>query len=198
MITAFFFMGDNDGDSKMVAYAYNFSATKHFISKYFFNGFAPKNAQGGGMHVIPTVTDLNGRGFASDIVSGHAYGRLMRVVNRGNVTHSYWTTDNDIFDHIDVNPGIFYDTGCTQPCSLDGTCKACCGAHPAFADLDNDTDIDLIIGDHMGKIHYYKNNGDKNTPDFKTDNPQTGTNDPFNSIDVGACAAPSFVDVDSM
>jgi len=61
---------------------------------------------------------------------------------------------------------------------------------PAFVDIDDDGDKDLFVGDSLGTIKYYKNDGNN----IYTQ--QTGTNNPFNSVDVGDEAKPAFVDID--
>lgn len=38
--------------------------------------------------------------------------------------------------------------------------------YPAFADIDNDEDLDLIYGNYRGNDIFYENIGDKYTPDF--------------------------------
>lgn len=62
---------------------------------------------------------------------------------------------------------------------------------PAFIDIDNDGDKDLFVGDTLGTIKYYKNAGDNI---FQL---QSGTNNPFNGVDVGDEAKPVFVDIDN-
>ena len=62
---------------------------------------------------------------------------------------------------------------------------------PAFVDIDNDGDKDLFVGDTLGNIKYFSNEGNNN---FQQ---QTGSNNPFNGVDVGIDARPSFIDVDN-
>ena len=69
-----------------------------------------------------------------------------------------------------------------------GGCSA-----PTFADIDSDTDLDAFIGDVYGNISYFKNVGSSNNPVFEK---QTGTDNPFDGIDVGTNSAPTFVDTD--
>jgi hypothetical protein len=57
-----------------------------------------------------------------------------------------------------------------------------------FADIDNDGDLDGVIGESDGTIQYFQN-------DSGTFNQKTGSNNPFNSIDVGQYARPSFADI---
>ena len=61
---------------------------------------------------------------------------------------------------------------------------------PAFADLDGDVDIDMVIGALDGKLYYYENTGGITTPSFtfRTAN--------WQGIDVGNAAAPHFFDID--
>ena len=61
--------------------------------------------------------------------------------------------------------------------------------HPTFGDIDNDQDIDMIIGDNNGQIYYFKNNGVSNSEwpvfeDYETLN-----------IDVGSFATPQLIDL---
>jgi VCBS repeat-containing protein len=64
---------------------------------------------------------------------------------------------------------------------------------PTFADLDGDGDLDLLIGSVHGTLNYYKNTGSAISPVYSQ---QTGTNDPFNGVDVGYFSTPTFADLD--
>jgi hypothetical protein len=64
----------------------------------------------------------------------------------------------------------------------------------SFADLDNDSDFDVIVGNRVGTIFYYQNTGTNTSPVFVQ---QTGTNNPFNTVDVGDDSSPAFVDIDN-
>ena len=64
---------------------------------------------------------------------------------------------------------------------------------PAFVDIDGDGDKDAFIGADDGTLHYYKNTGTSAAPVFTL---QSGANDPFNGVDIGALAVPGFVDID--
>ncbi len=61
---------------------------------------------------------------------------------------------------------------------------------PAFVDIDDDGDRDLFVGDTLGTIRFFKNDGNNS---FQQ---QTGSNNPFNGVDVGVEAKPAFIDVD--
>ncbi len=62
-------------------------------------------------------------------------------------------------------------------------------SRPAFADLDGDGDLDLVVGAYDGTIHSYLNTAG-------VFGEVTGGSNPFNGIDVGSYAAPTFVDLD--
>jgi hypothetical protein len=61
---------------------------------------------------------------------------------------------------------------------------------PAFVDIDDDGDKDLFVGDTLGTIKYFRNTGNN------VFQQQTGTDNPFNGVDIGDEAKPVFVDID--
>ncbi len=67
-------------------------------------------------------------------------------------------------------------------------------AAPTFVDIDNDGDKDAFIGESTGTILYYKNTGTVAAPVFTV---QTGAANPFNGVDIGFNANPTFVDIDN-
>lgn len=64
------------------------------------------------------------------------------------------------------------------------------GQRPVFADIDNDDDADLFIGDG-GSICYFRNDGTKEEPSW------TLITKLYNSIDVWGMGAFTFVDIDN-
>ena len=61
---------------------------------------------------------------------------------------------------------------------------------PVFANLDSDTDLELVIGESGGTFKYYDLSSGTWTE-------KTGANNPFNGIDAGANSAPAFTNLDS-
>ena len=66
-------------------------------------------------------------------------------------------------------------------------------AAPAFIDLDNDGDLDAMIGSDDGTVYYFENTGSASSPSFTQ---RTGGSNPMNGYDVGFDAVPGFVDID--
>ena len=67
---------------------------------------------------------------------------------------------------------------------------------PAFVDVDNDGDLDLVVGRGDGLVSYYKNTGSASNP--KYDEKKFYPDNPFHDIeDVGSNSFPAFVDTDN-
>jgi hypothetical protein len=59
--------------------------------------------------------------------------------------------------------------------------------------VDIDGDMDVFIGEYEGFINYYENIGSDSFPNFLI---QTGSSNPFDSIDIGYESSPELVDID--
>ncbi|WP_204102503.1 MULTISPECIES: FG-GAP-like repeat-containing protein [Spirulina sp. CCY15215] len=57
---------------------------------------------------------------------------------------------------------------------------------PSIVDIDNDGDLDIIVGDKNGDIHFFQSNGD--------DTFATPESNPFGLTKVAAYASPTFID----
>lgn len=74
------------------------------------------------------------------------------------------------------------------------------GSTPAFSDLDEDGDNDMLIGSKDGAFRYYRNQGETSPP-FKQEtgawNAATKTGNPLNGVYIGDYSSPAFADMDS-
>ncbi|WP_017294520.1 FG-GAP-like repeat-containing protein [Geminocystis herdmanii] len=134
----------------------------------------PFNSIDIGSYSAPFLIDLDQDGDL-DLVIGNYEGSIDYYENTGTKNQPIFTknTSNNPFSAIDLN-------GATSPGY----------STPAFGDIDGDGDQDLILGSSDGKIRFYRNNN-------LTFSEVTGSNNPFNNIDVGDYSAPFVVDIDS-
>jgi large repetitive protein len=126
-----------------------------------------------GNYSAPAFVDLDGDGDL-DLVSGAALGTLQAWRNTGTASAPVFSalsgSDNP-FNGIDV--GMY--------------------SAPAFVDLDGDGDLDLVSGEREGGLPAWRNTGTASAPVFTA---LSGTDNPFNGIDVGRVSVPAFVDLD--
>jgi len=66
-------------------------------------------------------------------------------------------------------------------------------AKPAFADMDGDGDLDMILGEYAGRLDFYRNGTDGTSGSFTI---VAGASNPFNGVDVGFVSGPEFGDID--
>lgn len=64
-------------------------------------------------------------------------------------------------------------------------------ASPAFADIDNDGDLDAFIGNDAGNMMFFRNTGTDNAPRFAA--PMAN---PFGLNTINSYAEPTFIDID--
>ncbi|PZU98908.1 MAG: hypothetical protein DCE90_03640, partial [Pseudanabaena sp.] len=137
----------------------------------------PFNVINVGFYSAPTFADLDGDGDL-DAIIGESFGNLNYYKNTGSSTAPVYTEQigkANPFNGIDVKP--FEDNF----------------SKPILADIDDDGDLDAIIGTNDGTLNYYKNTGSSAAPIYTV---QTGTANPFNEIDTGSNSAPSLADLD--
>jgi len=118
-----------------------------------------------GSNTTPALGDLDGDGDL-DLLIGEASGALNYYRNDGGPSGPRFELVSDQYLAIDV-----------------GRRSA-----PAFADLDGDGDLDLLIGSDSEGVVLYRNEGSRTEPRFVRDSTW--------SVDVPPIAAPALGDVD--
>ena len=134
---------------------------------------------GSGAH--PAFADLDADGDLDMVVGNNSFfvaggnknSRLFRFDNVGTATSPSFDMVDD--DYLDLN---FYSS-------------VTWSFSPTFGDLDGDGDLDLIVGDELGNLFYFKNTAGANQPiQFNLPIPN------YKKIDVGLAANPTIVDLD--
>jgi Ca2+-binding RTX toxin-like protein len=125
-------------------------------------------------HSTPAFVDLDGDGDL-DLVSGERDGYFLAWRNTGSPAAPAFTalggTENP-FDSLSA-PGM---------------------SKPAFVDLDNDGDLDLLSGAlFSSSLLAWRNTGSLTAPAFTA---LTGTDNPFGGVTLGFGGAPAFTDLD--
>jgi hypothetical protein len=115
----------------------------------------------------PVFVDIDADGD-KDLFVGRFDGRVVFYRNTGSATAAQFVNEASPVDTIDVLQN----------------------ASPAFADLDGDGDLDLLIGKGNGQISYYRNDGDS------TNFIPVDVTNKFADIDVGEDAKPVVIDLD--
>ena len=129
-----------------------------------------------GSNSTPTFVDIDNDGDKDAFIGSYAYGYIKYYKNTGTAS----------------SPAFTAQTGTANP--FNGVTFGTCYSRPTFVDIDNDGDKDAFIGEYGGTINYYKNTGTVSSPTFTV---QTGTDNPFNNVNVGYLANPTFVDIDN-
>lgn len=117
--------------------------------------------------------DINKDGL-QDAFIGEASGGVNFFQNNGTAT----------------NPSYVQIIGAANP--FNGV-TAGTQSSPAFADIDQDGDIDAFIGNLDGQILFFRNDGTPTVPSYTQ---FTDTNNPFFGVDLDGKFTPTFADID--
>jgi len=129
----------------------------------------------------PTFVDIDNDGDL-DAFAGERNGTVKFYRNTGTAAAPNFAADSA------ANPLAGFDVGWN--------------AAPAFADIDNDGDLDAFIGELYGTVKFYRNTGTATAPVFTAtgaNDPNTGqpVTNPLAGFDVGSYVTPTFADIDN-
>ena len=119
-------------------------------------------------------------------------GDLDLAVGTGNGTIRYFENTG-----TSIAPVFVERTGAANPfAGITGSGSDQNVATPSFGDLDEDGDLDLLVGQYGGAVRYFENTGSDTAPAFVE---RTGSGNPLASVDVGdpGWSAPTTVDINA-
>lgn len=144
---------------------------------------------GEGAH--PAFFDYNNDGLLDIIIGNYGFyepsvGPLLYIAGL-TLYENIGTTNNPKYQFITNN----YANISTINLDLNNN-RPTLGLHPTFSDLDGDNDIDMILGDYNGRLHYFTNTaGAGNSANFTLNTPN------YSDIDVGNNATPLLYDLNN-
>jgi len=162
------FMGSLKNPNGSVNYLQNIGTNSDpaflFIDSAYFNIT-------GDLGITPSFGDIDNDGDF-DLLLGKFNGTLSLYINSGTTSSALFTID----DTLKNNNGEIIDVGLS--------------AVPFLIDIDNDSDLDLIIGGFNGKFILYENTG--NASSFQL----TINTTYFSGLDIGDNSSPFMIDYD--
>lgn len=134
-----------------------------------------------GERSIPAFVDVNGDGLQDLIIGNHS----LRSDNDASTSSLFY------YQNTGTASSPSFDLVSTDWLSINSTFNPnIAGLAPSFADLDGDGDIDMMLGDRSGELHYFRNNAGPGAAVQLT-----LTSASFDGIDVGQDAVPELKDL---
>jgi hypothetical protein len=184
---------DNDGFKDLIASPNAVAGSENFQSVWLYKNasstptvnfvfqkknFLQEDMMEFGEGAYPVLFDANGDGLKDLIVGNLGY----YITNTNKASLAYYRNTGTL-----TSPSFSLITRDYQSLSSYNIFSMA----PAFGDLDSDGDVDLLIGDAFGKLHYFENTaGSLNPAVFSNYIPN------YHGIDVGTSAFPQLFDVD--
>jgi len=184
---------DIDGDGDLDAFVGTDIGTVKFYRNTQYDAVAPgtgfvadaaANPLAGvfvGGRAAPTFVDIDGDGDLDAFVGVGGYGSSSGTVKFYRNTQFDTVAPGTGFVADLANPLAVFDVGFR--------------AHPTFADIDGDGDLDAFVGEIGGTVKFYRNNdvsGNGTAPVFVAD----AAGNPLAGFNVGHDAIPTFADID--
>jgi gliding motility-associated-like protein len=146
------------------------------------NPFYGINSNLPGSDPVPFLIDFDGDGDM-DVFIGHDYDQIDAGVTS---VHYYENDGNSNFSLTSFTTSPIIDNGFSNY-----------SATPVFADIDQDGNLDFIMGRQYGDVRFFKGNGTSFTEQAGSWDPVAKTGNPFDGIDFGYQSAPAFADLDN-
>lgn len=144
------------------------------------NNFLTEDMIDVGTGANPAFADVNGDGLQDLVLGNFSYykaggakdSRLALFINQGSASNPSFILENDNWLDFSLLSGSSYDFA------------------PTFGDLDNDGDLDLLVGEQQGGLFFLENIAGPGNP-MSFSQPQY----PYQNIDKGQSTTPQIIDL---
>lgn len=164
----------------------NYGTNTSPLFSHIENDFLQNESIELGTNAYPILLDYNNDGLLDLFIGNFGYFNKTTHVYKGKVAlyENIGSSSNPIFSWVTDDFASISSLGFGS------------GIYPTFGDVDNDNDLDMIVGDHDGKIHLFLNSsGNLSTMTLSLSNAQM-EDDNNNVIDIGYAAKPQLFDLD--
>ena len=180
---------DNDTEDKESIWFYKNFGTNHSPSFYFQqNNLLQDETIDLGRGAKPILVDLNNDNLLDLVVSNfgefdlnvpvHYSSSISSFINIGSPSSPKFEKTSDNFQNI-------------------ATTLNRLNLAPSFGDLDGDGDLDAVVGDFDGNLHYFENTS-SNPSQMNLNLSISPLADQLNNVfDIGYCAHPTLFDIDN-
>lgn len=185
---------DNDGINDLIVCPNSETGSENFRSVWYYknngqnslpdfefikNNFIQDETLDFGEGAYPVFVDINRDGLQDIVVGNYGYFSNNSYVTQLAYLQNIGTPTQPAFELITRNLGNFSTLAASTV-----------SYHPTFGDLDDDGDLDMLIGLSDGRLYYFENIAAQGQPaNFVLSAPF------FMGIDVGTFAAPFLIDI---